>query len=498
MPLFPLRAAAVDDVARKALYGIAQTRRVVSVTIAVLAASMLMSLCTYVWDWADVFLEGDVPEGDEWLALAGILWIPVAAATGYRLVRVHRELADTAQAASDAYHDAAETAQGWVWRVDPGHRFVYSNPAIADVLGYRPDEILGRCAVDMLFLEQDRATIIAAAEVALATGGWQNQYARMLHRDGSTRHVRSSATAVYDKRGRIVAYQGFTTDISAEVAAHAAEDAERARRKAARASIERLLRDPDGLTMVFQPIAAIDGRHAAGWESLARFAGVPYRTPDVWFAEAWEVGLGPELELHAIALACRQLPEVPAGVYLSVNASPRTILDERLDQLLAGLGADAARIVVEVTEHAAVADYDTLNRAVQRLRRRGVRLAVDDAGAGYASMQHILRLRPDVIKLDRSIVADIDHDVARRALVTAMAGFADSLGMTVVGEGVETAAELAALAAAGVRYAQGFLLAAPASVAELRVFDQATGCAAPPAAGCAAPPATEWAALNVR
>jgi EAL domain-containing protein (putative c-di-GMP-specific phosphodiesterase class I) len=214
---------------------------------------------------------------------------------------------------------------------------------------------------------------------------------------------------------------------------------------------------------MLQPIADLGRQEIAGVEALARFADEPYRPPNEWFAEAWDVGLGADLELRAIELAYARLSELPQHTYLAVNVSAQTLLDDRFTDLLTGLGDDARRVVVEVTEHAAIDDYDLLAGIVQRIRSLGARLAVDDAGAGYASMQHILRLRPDIIKLDRSIVADSDLDPARFALIGAMANFASSLGMTVVGEGVETPGELAALAENRISHAQGYYLARPAA-----------------------------------
>lgn len=450
MSLFSLRSA--TDV----------TQRALSSAIVVLTISSLLALGHYLWDWAGVVFGDTEPRLDEWVALAGVLWLSVVAVTVARLVRVHRALAETAQTATEAYHDAAHSAQGWVWRVDPDHRYVYTNPAVEQILGYRPGDLIGRCALDLMFLPEDRDFILADIKNSRVTNGWQNRQARMVHRDDSVRWVRSSATAVHDRDGRLVAYQGFTTDITAEVAARELADAEESRKLGMRDRTRQALCDPAALQVLFQPIYDLRTGRIAGCEALSRFAGVPYRTPDVWFAEAWEAGLGPDLELHAITEAVRRLGLLPDGAYLSVNAAPQTILDDRFERLLAALGTDAGRIVVEVTEHAAVADYDVLAEAVQRLRGTGVRFAVDDTGAGYASMQHVLRLRPDVIKLDRGIVAGIDQDIARRALAAAMVSFATSLGMSVVGEGIETAGELAALVEVGVRHGQGYHLARPA------------------------------------
>jgi PAS domain S-box-containing protein len=438
-----------------------RTRRAVSAAIAVLAVSMLLSLASYLWDWSDVIVDGEGPESDEWLALTGAAWLPVVGVLAYRLVRVNRSLAETAQEALDAFADTVQTANGWVWRIDPDHRIVYSSGGIRALLGHEPDEVIGRNAFDLLILDEDRQEVLADVEASRSQDGWQNWQTRVRHRDGSVRHVRSSATPVHGKGGRLIAYRGFTADVTNEVATGMAEQAEQMRRHAIKTRIEQVILDPDALRIAFQPIIDVHARRIVGMEALSRFAGEPYRTPDVWFDEAWQAGLGPELELHAITLACRHLDALPADAYLSINASPVTILDDRFTATLRALHGDLRQLVVEITEHAAVADYPGLTEAVVGLRDLGARLAVDDAGAGYASMQHILRLRPDIIKLDRGIVADLDHDVARRALVTAMAGFAASLNMTVVAEGVETGEELTALRTAGIGHAQGYLLARP-------------------------------------
>jgi EAL domain-containing protein (putative c-di-GMP-specific phosphodiesterase class I) len=197
----------------------------------------------------------------------------------------------------------------------------------------------------------------------------------------------------------------------------------------------------------------------AGVECLARFDLEPRRTPDVWFNAAHEAGVGIELELHAIenALVSRDL--FPAPVYLSINSSPELILSGRLEPALAGV--DLSRIVLEITEHATVGDYAALVRALQPLRSRGARLAIDDAGAGYASMRHILNLKADIIKLDMSLTRDIDTDPSRRALAKGLISFAHEIGSSITAEGVETRAELEMLRRVGVDKAQGYYLSKP-------------------------------------
>jgi EAL domain-containing protein (putative c-di-GMP-specific phosphodiesterase class I) len=222
---------------------------------------------------------------------------------------------------------------------------------------------------------------------------------------------------------------------------------------------ERLLADPDQPSVALQPIVdAATGRWVAV-EALARFPDG--RRPDLWIAEAHEAGIGTALERRVLQRALALLPQLPADVELSVNASPGLVLDPAFARLVVDSGQAAGRLVVEITEHASVTQYEDIRAALLPLRERGVRLAVDDTGAGYSSFAHVLRLRPDVIKMDRSLLADIDHDAARRAFVTAVVLMALELGARVTAEGVETVAELETLATLGVDTVQGFLLARP-------------------------------------
>ena len=215
----------------------------------------------------------------------------------------------------------------------------------------------------------------------------------------------------------------------------------------------------DGLSMVFQPIAEVNTGEPIGFEALARFEQTPVRGPDVWFAEAAEVGLRVDLELAAVRMALHRLPELPPHAYLAVNVSPSTAISGRLDAALSDVPAN--RVVLEITEHDVIETYEQLEAALSGLRRRGVRVAVDDAGAGYASFRHILRLKPDIIKLDMALTRDIDRDRPRRALASALIAFGRDTGSVIVAEGVETAAELRTLRRLGVSAAQGYFLGRP-------------------------------------
>ena len=228
------------------------------------------------------------------------------------------------------------------------------------------------------------------------------------------------------------------------------------RRERVRTAIER----DDALDIVLQPICALDGRGVVGAEALSRFRGRPKRGPDRWFAEAGDVGMRTELELRAVRKALARLPELEPSLYLAVNVSPVTVCSREFQRLFSHEGSD--RIVSEITEHAPVDDYKRLNASLTAIRKRGVRVAVDDAGAGFASLRHILKLEPEFIKLDIGLVAGIAEDASQQALAAGLISFANKIDATIVAEGIERETELAALRDLGVEYGQGYYLGRPA------------------------------------
>ncbi|HSO28560.1 MAG TPA: EAL domain-containing protein, partial [Candidatus Sulfomarinibacteraceae bacterium] len=216
---------------------------------------------------------------------------------------------------------------------------------------------------------------------------------------------------------------------------------------------------PGAIRSVFQPIVDLETGGVVGYEALARFELEPRQPPDAWFRAAAEVGLTEDLEFAALLPAIARFADLPRGTYLSLNISPATALSERLAEAIVGIPPGWA--VLEVTEHAPVADYEALRAALAPIRLRGGRLAVDDAGSGFASLRHILLLAPDIIKIDISITRDVDTDRARRALASALVSFGKEMGISIVAEGIETAAELEALRVLGVRYGQGYFIGRP-------------------------------------
>ncbi len=215
----------------------------------------------------------------------------------------------------------------------------------------------------------------------------------------------------------------------------------------------------DGLTIVLQPIVELATGRVVAAEALSRFGDEPRRPPDVWFAEAEAVGLGTELELAALRIAITHLDELPADVRLTVNVSPATLLAPSLATLLSTVPGE--RMAVELTEHAPVADYTALEAALAGPRSRGVQFMIDDAGAGFSSLRHVLGLHPDAIKLDLALTRDIDSDPVRRALAASLVAFAREIGATIVAEGIETRQELETLRSLGVTHGQGYYLARP-------------------------------------
>jgi EAL domain-containing protein (putative c-di-GMP-specific phosphodiesterase class I) len=211
----------------------------------------------------------------------------------------------------------------------------------------------------------------------------------------------------------------------------------------------------------FQPIHSLSTGAVIGAEGLTRFVSSPVRSPEAWFADAASIGRGPDLEFLAMETALLGALKLPPELYVAVNVSPSTCLDPRLGGILQRSGLPMRRIVVELTEHCAVANYEPLAAALGPLRQSGLRVAVDDACAGFASMRHIVQLRPDMIKLDRTIIAGIDTDPAQRALGMAMVSFATEIGASLIAEGIETDTELAIVTELGMNAGQGYLLGRP-------------------------------------
>ena len=256
---------------------------------------------------------------------------------------------------------------------------------------------------------------------------------------------------------------------AADAALYAAKDGGRKQTRRYRASlarrplpgeereeVEALLRTPGGIVPFFQPVLELATGRVSGYEALARMESRP---PDEWFAQAHRAGLGAELEAAAVRAAIAA-PGRPAGTFLAVNVSPRALVSA---PVMEALPEDLSSVVVELTEHDLFGADDTLHSCLAELRARGARVALDDAGSGYAGLQQLIRVAPDILKLDRSLVHGAHADPAKQALLEALISFAASTGSVVCGEGIEDLADLRVLADLDATYAQGYALARPAA-----------------------------------
>lgn len=221
---------------------------------------------------------------------------------------------------------------------------------------------------------------------------------------------------------------------------------------------------PGGLTIHAQPIVDLTTGAVCGLEALTRFSGHSGSPADI-FAAAAQAGRGAELEIAAVRAALQLLPLMPKEVYLAVNVSPNTVDNPHFREAL--FDAPGDRIVLELTEHVTFADCARLPELLGELKAHGVRVAIDDTGSGYAGLQIILALTPDLIKLDIALVKNIHQDPVRRALVRALTGFAADSGATILAEGIENQMELDTLRNLGVTLGQGYHIARPAPLSEL-------------------------------
>lgn len=236
-------------------------------------------------------------------------------------------------------------------------------------------------------------------------------------------------------------------------------DAEERRWRERRALIEGVLSDPGALTVVFQPLRDLETMRVTSVEALSRF-NAHGKGPDWFFGEASAVGLGIELELFALRTALDALDVLPDTVRLNVNVSPDTLISDEF--LLEVKGLPRGRLVVEVTEHAAVEDYAQLRAASARLADQGIDLSVDDVGMGFSGFNRILESDPSELKLDAIVVRGVETNAVKQALVETFCSFGRRAGFEIVAEGIETAAELETLRELRVATGQGYHLGRPA------------------------------------
>jgi EAL domain-containing protein (putative c-di-GMP-specific phosphodiesterase class I) len=220
-----------------------------------------------------------------------------------------------------------------------------------------------------------------------------------------------------------------------------------------------------GPTIVVQPIVDLQSGIRIGVEALSRFPSEWGIDPDVAFEQAHRIGVGATMELLALRRAVDYLDSLTG--YVSLNMSAAVLLEPESIAFFSDL--PLPRILLELSEHDPVDDYVALGRTLNPLREAGLKLAVDDAGAGFASLRHIVQTSPDVIKLDRSIVTGLSTDRVLETLVRSLVQFASDSGATTVAEGVETSDDAATLQRLGVDCGQGWYFGRPMPVDQLQI-----------------------------
>lgn len=220
--------------------------------------------------------------------------------------------------------------------------------------------------------------------------------------------------------------------------------------------LDDLMDTPSNLSTAFQPIVDLDSGAAVGFEALSRFPEHYGPAPRKWFDIALRLGRSLSLEIATLERALAAAEAMPPGCFIAVNLSPLTAMDPAAQEILL---EHTRPLVVEITEHEPFPD--TLAHSLKPLRNNNIRLAIDDAGAGFASFTQMLRVQPDIIKIDGTLTAGIDDDPVKRALVLAVVRLAEELDAVSVAEAVEESAQARALQQLGVRLGQGYLFGRP-------------------------------------
>ena len=341
----------------------------------------------------------------------------------------------------------------------PDGTYRYASAAARDLLGYEPEELVGTSAYDY-FHPDDVPKVGVARRGARGDVAFRVIY-RLRRKDSEYVWAETTNRIVSDpETDAVVEILGCTRLVERRETAEAMDEEER---DACVRRIESVLAN-EAIDPVFQPIVELDSGRTIAYEALSRFPDDQAYAPDRWFDDAWRVGLGIPLELLAARIAAAAaLPRLPDKVGLSINASPPTVAARGF---LQSFGNRSNRVAVEVTEHLRIDDNEDVRLNLSPLRAAGGQVAIDDFGAGYASLQHILKISPEWIKLDISLTERIGRDPIAQALATALVTFAEKIDVCVVAEGIEAADDLAMLRELGIRYGQGFHLGRPASLDE--------------------------------
>ena len=396
----------------------------------------------------------DSPAAAVVLGFIAAALVVVAACTAVRGTRTHSRQCAQGRFISGLMETVLGSGREWLWAVNDQGVFTFSSRASVSLLGYEPSELVGK-PISLLIDADDLARARQNTTVSLdgGTSEWAGIVVSVRHRSGAPVWMEVTGESRRNPDGSGPGFEGISRLLPGQRVRTLLKERVRER-------IDSTVRSRLILT-AFQPIYELTFGTITGVEALARFPREDGGSPDQWFNEATRVGLSGELEFTALEAALHDAANLPGHLTVALNLSPETCLDPRLPGVLEESGLALGRMILELTERLPVEDYAPLLDALRPLRRRGLRIAVDDAGSGFSSMRHILQLRPDIIKLDRSLIAGIDSNQGKLALGAAMVDFAQQTSATIVAEGIETEAELRAVRELGMTSGQGYFLGRP-------------------------------------
>ncbi|MBP1136359.1 PAS domain S-box-containing protein [Arthrobacter sp. PvP023] len=392
---------------------------------------------------------------------AGRLWaldivalslLPIVVFAALQLYQQRKRERAQASESSGYIEKMMRTSREWLWAVDATGTITFSSPMCEQLTGYSPSELVGS-PIGLVLDPADLAAALKSQPVVEDESTFTGLVLVCRHRDGSRVLMEVAGQTVYGADGTGTGFEGTARAIDNPSSSDGAAEQIRERVTA--------LVPGHGIVTAFQPIQCLSSGNVVGAEALSRFPLSDGTTTEAWFMQAASVGMEADLELLALRTALRTAARLPRDIYLAINLSPGVCLDPRVLEAISQGDIHPSRLVIEVTERQKVDDYGQLLGVLEPLRSSGVRVAIDDAGAGFASMQHIVQLKPDLIKLDRAIIRDIDSDPSHRALGAAMVGFAAETAALLVAEGIETAAELEAVTSLGMTAGQGYFLGRP-------------------------------------
>lgn len=353
------------------------------------------------------------------------------------------------------------TSREVVWELDPNGIITYVNDAATDVLGASPTELVGRSVFSVMYAgDSERTKEIFARSLQRKTG-WHGVQLRTFKPDEGHPWIETSSVANVGPEDQVLGFTATARRLDPF-------DARRLELAETWKVIDRVVRERR-LSTVWQPIISLSDSSTVGFEAFTWFPDdLVGWSPARYFTEAHAVGLGVDLELLAVRSAFADASYFPESTYISVNTTPGMITNGDFVSAFVRGPVSPDRVVLEMTEHIAIEDYESVTEATENLRSLGVRLAVDGAGAGYSSFRHIVRMRPDIIKIDQTISNGISRDHRQRAVTAAIKLYADQVGSTtLLAEGIETAEDLAVMSDLGIDTGQGFYWGPPAPASQL-------------------------------